>query len=720
MQVKPTTPVSLKANPLLKQWLNIDINGKILAFSGKVEIGQGILHALRHEVACQLGLNPAEVIMVRASTACSPDEAVTSGSLSIQDSGLALRFAAADLRERCRQAFAEKHHIALSRVNLKNGRWQDDQGQFAASYSDLINDTILSGEVKINGHNCSSEYAAEAIAHSAREDITARVFGQYEYIQDIELEEMLHGYVFRPRTLAATIDQKNTDVIVAELSNLPDAIKVQWDGLLIKFLASSERAVLRAAEIIERRNPWLSDIDTPARHQISAWLKAQQIETTIVNEPSFQSSGKQLEQTIENAQLTHFAEYQRPYLQHASIGLCCALAHRQMGKLKVWTHSQGIFNLRRDLALALCMRAEDITVEHHEGAGCYGHNGADDVAFDAALLAQMADDKPVRVQWTRKDEFGVAPLGPAMAVAICASVDANGRINNWSQEVWSQGHGTRPGRGTTPALLGAWQQQNHFPVTMAVNAAMAVGGGSERNATPPYAIPTLDVKNHRVLTMPVRVSALRGLGAHVNVFAAESFVDELAHKLGVDAVEYRLMHLLDPRAKSVITAAQALALNDPVNLSEGWGRGMGFARYKNTGAYCAVIAEVCVEDIVKIKNLYIAADVGRAVHPDGAINQIEGGAIQAASWTLMESAELGSDGISSDSWDNYPIMRFSQTPRISTRLVGSSDNPPLGAGECSIGPTAAAIGNAVFNAIGVRVRQLPLTPEHITKAIDAN
>ena len=415
-------------------------------------------------------------------------------------------------------------------------------------------------------------------------------------------------------------------------------------------------------------------------------------------------------------------------MQHASIGLSCALAQwsQDAQQLAVWSHSQGIFNLRRDLALAFELAPEQVQVAHAEGAGCYGHNGADDVAFDAAWLAKHVPGRPVRVQWTRQAELGHAPLAPAMAVRIEAGLSSAGQLVQWHQTVWGQGHGTRPGRGATPALLGAWQTAQPHPVPLAVNAAMAVGGGSERNAQPPYDIAAVKVLNHRVLNMPFRVSAMRALGAPVNVFAAESFMDELAHQQATDPLAFRLAHLQRPgdaRAVAVLQQAADMAgwcTPQDAQPAEGWGRGLAYARYKNTGALCAVVVELEVAEKVHLHKLWIAADLGLVVDAQGAINQLEGGALQAASWALCEAAQLSAQGIASDHWASYPILKFSDMPTVDVALMPAAGQPSLGAGECASGPVCAAIANAIFDAIGLRMRAMPFTPEQMRLAIEAD
>jgi CO/xanthine dehydrogenase Mo-binding subunit len=519
--------------------------------------------------------------------------------------------------------------------------------------------------------------------------------------------------------------------LVADLQATAGVLQVVRDGLLLGVLTEAEHTLDTIARKIEAGAAlgqfWRCAAEVPDPLNTSAWLKAQALETTTVVDtpPPPANRGTALPRVV--------AEFQRPFVQHASIGLCCALAQwsgqQTAPQLEVWSHSQGIYNLRRDLALAFEVPTEQVQVAHVEGAGCYGHNGADDVAWDAAWLARFVPGRPVRVQWTRQAELGHAPLAPAMAVRVEADVDADGQLTHWSQTVWGQGHGTRPGRAQTPALLGAWQTANPSPVTLAVNAAMAVGGGSERNAQPPYNIPSLKVVNHRVLNMPFRVSAMRALGAPVNVLAAESVMDELAHQQSQDPLAFRLAHLRDPdlsgpahaRAAAVLQKAADMAgwtRARPDNAPDGWGRGLAYARYKNTGAFCAVVVELVVADKVKLHKLWMAADLGHVVDANGAINQLEGGALQAASWALCETAHLSPQGITSNDWTRYPILKFSDMPEVSVALMPGADHASLGAGECSSGPTCAAIANAIFDALGVRVRNMPFTPDNLMCAVD--
>jgi CO/xanthine dehydrogenase Mo-binding subunit len=409
------------------------------------------------------------------------------------------------------------------------------------------------------------------------------------------------------------------------------------------------------------------------------------------------------------------ARYSRPYLAHASIGPSCALAQWSGDALHVWSHSQGVYNLRADLAVALGLEPERIVVAHAEGAGCYGHNGADDVALDAALLARAAGGRPVRLVWTRTDELAWAPFGPAMAIELEAEVDEAGEVVAWRHDLWSNGHSTRPGRAATPTLLAATHLERPFERLLAINPPLPAGG-ADRNSVPLYDFPARRIVNHRLLAMPLRTSALRSLGAFANVFAIESFVDELARARDEDPVAWRLRHLSDPRARAVVEAAARRAGWSQRQRREAWGHGIGFAKYKNLGAYCAVVAEIEAEREIRVRRLVAAVDVGLVINPDGVANQIEGGAIQATSWTLKEAVRFDRVRVTSSTWEDYPILKFSEVPAVEVEIVSRRDAPSVGAGEAAQGPTAAAITNAVYDALGARVRDLPITPERIAAA----
>jgi CO/xanthine dehydrogenase Mo-binding subunit len=387
----------------------------------------------------------------------------------------------------------------------------------------------------------------------------------------------------------------------------------------------------------------------------------------------------------------------------------------------VWTHSQGVFPLRRDLAKALKLDAHAVRCIHIEASGCYGHNGADDVALDATLLARAVAGRPVRVQWMRDDEFAWEPYGSAMLMRTKAGLDANGRIVNWVYEVWSNTHSTRPAApGDDNNLLASWYLAEPSQPGPPANIPQPAGGG-DRNAVPLYDFPNQRVVNHLITEMPLRVSALRTLGAYANVFAIESFMDELAAAAGQDPVGFRLAHLVDPRARAVIEAAAKKADWKAGETGNGVrGRGFGFAKYKNLATYVAVVAEIEIDpktSHIRVPRPFAAADAGQIINPDGLANQIEGGMIQSTSWTLHEAVRFDRSGISSRDWSGYPILTMPEVPEIEVTLIDRPDEKSLGAGEAAQGPMAAAIANAFAHATGRRLRDLPFSPDRVRGAL---
>jgi CO/xanthine dehydrogenase Mo-binding subunit len=511
------------------------------------------------------------------------------------------------------------------------------------------------------------------------------------------LPGMLHARIVRPPHAFSKLTSVDVSSVKAQ---------VVRDGSFLGVLAEREEDAIAAAAKLRAKCVWEPGPSVP--EDIHAWLKQHVAERNIAKEKSDQGAKARSVRRVQ-------AAYSKPYIAHASIGPSCALARWKGDQLEVWTHSQGIFGLRQDLAKILGMREEDIVVAHVEGAGCYGHNGADDVALDAALLARAAAShglagRPVRLQWMREDEFAWEPYGAAMAFEIEAGLDASGTIVSWHHQLWSNGHTHRPGRAKLPTLTAAAHLAKPLELSPAVNPALPAGG-ADRNCIPLYEFPDLLVVNHYVKEMPLRSSSLRSLGGYGNVFAIESFMDECAAAADVDPISFRLAHLKDPRGRSVIE--KIAPLFNSFQKTENRGHGIGFAKYKNLGAYCAVIAEVEATHELRVTRLVAAVDVGLPVNPDGVANQVEGGCIQAASWTLKEAWRRGVVA-----WEDYPILKFSEVPAVEVLLL-KTDFPSVGAGECAMGPTAAAIANALHDALGVRVRDLPLTPERIAVAINA-
>jgi CO/xanthine dehydrogenase Mo-binding subunit len=494
---------------------------------------------------------------------------------------------------------------------------------------------------------------------------------------------------------------------------VPGVVAVVRDGAFLGVVAEREENALRALAALGAGCTWAETESLPDERDLARFLLDAPTEETVLADTTAESAAE----SADPARSVR-ARFTRPYLAHASIGPSCGLARWDGARLSVWSHSQGVFKLRTEIARSLQLPVEDVVVQHVEGAGCYGHNAADDAAYDAVLLARAVPGRTVQVVWTREDELTWGPLGPAMVVEIEADLDDDGRVQAWRHDVWSNGHASRPASPGSPPLLAATLVEEALPMTPASDPPLANGAGSGRNAVPVYDLPRQLVRTHRLQTMPLRTSALRALGAHLNVYAIESVVDELAELAGVDPVQYRLGLLSDDRACDVLRAAAERA-GWPGRPAEGRGLGVGVARYKNRGAWCAVVAEVEAEASVRVTRLTIAVDVGLVVNPDGVVNQIEGGALQALSWTTKEQVRFDARTVTSRTWEEYPILTFSEVPPVDVVLLDRPDQPSLGAGETSLGPTAAAIGNAVHAAIGVRVRTLPLTTANVVAALEA-
>jgi CO/xanthine dehydrogenase Mo-binding subunit len=696
-------PPSLAANPNLSSWVEISAEGHVVISPGKVEIGQGIVTALAQIAADELDLDLSRVRMVRATTAGSPNEGVTSGSLSVQQSGRAVRHVCAEVRQIFLSLAADRLGVGIDALAVSDGEISGP-GNVRTSYWELADEISLDRQA--TGATPKSS-ARRALAGSSvqRLDIPDKVFAQPRFIHDLPLPGMLHGRVLRPEMPGAKLVDLNED----RARGVAGLVAIVRDGDFAGVVSETEHGAEAALKALRKGAAWSAREALPDENGLADWLKSQPVESTVIDRRTAPNSGTRSR--------TMRRQYTRPYVAHASIAPSCAMAQWTGDRVHVWTHSQGVYLLRTDLALVLKVPAENITVEHMEGAGCYGHNGADDVALDAVLLAKAAGGRPVRLQWSRQDEMTHAPFGAAMAIEIEADLDAQGEIVDWRHSIWGNGHVARPGRAALPALLAGTEIANPFPRTVATNPPQATGGGADRNSVPLYDFPSWTVECHRLLTMPIRTSALRTLGAQGNVFAIECFLDELAAARGEDAIAFRLRHLSDPRSREVIQSVARRANWKPQK-QPGVGYGIGFARYKNTGAYCAVVAEIEGAEELRVRRLTIAIDVGEAINPDGVINQIEGGAIQAVSWVLKEQVRFDRERITSNSWSSYPILRFSEVPEVQVEVIARPELDPVGAGEAAHGPTTAAIANAVFDCLGVRVRNLPITRDRLIAAME--
>jgi nicotinate dehydrogenase subunit B len=703
----PKLPGDLDKFPMLDSWIGIDGKGRVTVFTGKVELGQGIKTALVQCAAEELDVDVETVTLVTADTERTPNEGYTAGSHSMQDSGTAILNAAAQVRAVLIELAATRLNLPVDQLHAKSGSVLADDGRSVA-YKDLVTGQDFHRAAQPTSPLKDPKSFTVIGKSMPRVDIPGKLTGAPSYVQDLRPDRMLHARVVRPPEYSAEL----TQVDFAAVEKMPGVVKVVRDGSFLAVAAEGEFQAIGAMQALSEAARWQQSPNLPDPSTIYNFIQAlPSRDITILNQGT---PGQQGARTLS-------ATYHRPYHLHGSIGPSCAVALYDAGRLTVWTHSQGVFPLRNSLADMLHMPQSQVHCIHVEGSGCYGHNAADDVAADAALIARAIPGRPIRVQWMREDEHGWEPFGPIMISRAAASIDAEGKLLSWQYDVWSNTHSMRPA-GPAGNLLAARYLEKPFPQPAPQPIPMPEGGG-DRNAIPLYTVPNGRVVNHFIPQMPLRVSALRGLGAYHNIFSIESFMDELAEIAKVDPVEFRLRHLDDPRARDVIKkVVDEFGWNSAnATLPKGRGRGFAFARYKNLAAYCAIALELDVEHEsgeVKLGRVVAAVDSGQAVNPDGIRNQIEGAIVQSASWTLYEEVTFDRSAITSRDWSSYPMIRFPAVPEsVAVHVIDRPGERFLGTGEAAQGPTAAAIANAVAHATGARIRQLPLSATRIKAAI---
>ncbi|MGC1340848.1 MAG: molybdopterin cofactor-binding domain-containing protein [Candidatus Binataceae bacterium] len=698
-----TLPWSLQENPRLKDWVDFREAGMVRAFTAKVELGQGIVTAMAQIAAEELRLLLSRIVIVSGDTRYSPNESYTAGSMSVEIGGVALRIACAEAREVIIAKAAAMLAADASRLTIEDGAIFVDGARSEIDYWTVAPGIDWQHRITGNAPLTDPRRSTQIGRSVARLDLPRKITGG-GFIHDLELPGMLHARVLRPPSNGAHLESLD----VSAAARLPGVIKIWRSGDFVGVCCAREYQAIKALEALRAAAKWIEDENQPISQN---WAQS------LPRMRSFQSEVEHgTKSAPDEGAIRVSATYSKPPLAHAAMGPSCAVACYESAKLIVWTHSQGVFPLRAALAEALKMSEESITVIHVPGAGCYGHNGADDAALDAALLAREVPARPVRVQWMRDDELAWSPFGSPMVVKIDGVVTRDGKIGDWSTEIWSAPHGRRPsGRATN--LLAAAHMDPPVPFPELHEDMRRFAGGS-RNSEPSYEMTHRKIVLHSLPDLPFRTSALRTLGGYANVFAAESFMDELAQAAAIDALEFRLRNLSDPRARWVLeTAAEMARWRPDAKHGKGNAQGIGFCRYKNTAAYVAVVAEVEVNKNVRVVKVYCAVDAGLVVNPDGVINQIEGGIIQSISWTLKEQVAFDRGRVVTSSWENYPILRFDEVPEVEVKLFESPETAPLGVGEAAQGPAAAAVANAVARALDCRIRDLPITRERIIASV---
>jgi CO/xanthine dehydrogenase Mo-binding subunit len=700
--VNAPLPGPLNDNPNLDRWVAFPSPGKVTVLTGRVELGQGVLTAMAQIAADELDIGMERITVRSGDTEKAPNEGYTAGSQSIQFGGVAVRQACAEVRALFLDQAAKVLGCNTRELSISDGRIYRNGASTGQDYWTLAGAVDLARKATGAAVHKRVAELKNVGASSARVDLPAKIFGDSIFIHDMEIEDMVHARVVRQPNRGATIASINEDAIRRAAKGPIEFIR---DGNFLAIVGDEETTVEAASVAADIHVAWQHvDAPTPTQQEASWLLQRPAVDRVFGAEPTDPRGKERFERT-----------YTRGYLAHASISPSCGLALFKDGKLTVWTHCQGVYPLRAALAKILKLEPSSIIVHHVQGSGCYGHNGADDAAADAAIIAIQKPGQPIRVRWRRQEEFVYEPKTPAMVVKVRALLDEAGRPVDWTQEIWSPTHNQRPGAGGN--LLGALALPNPPPEPPPNDVPEANGGGATRNAEPLYDIPAKRILHHLVAEALVRTSALRGLGAMPNVFALECCIDELAERAGKDPVEYRLSITADPRARAVIEKVATMAKwKAGAVAGAGRGRGIAFARYKNRAAYAAVIVELSVDEEIRLHQVWCATDAGLVINPDGVINQLEGGIIQSASWVLKEQVRF-ENGVASIDWETYPVLKFSEVPEIEIELMDAKDDVPLGVGEVTVGPTAAAIGNAVSSALGARIRDLPLTRERIMAAL---
>jgi nicotinate dehydrogenase subunit B len=706
-QDAPQLPADLRANPMLDSWIRINADGTVRLMIGKVELGQGIVTAYAQVAAEELDIDMDRLDILAGDTFEAPDQGTTAGSNSLQSGGQALRLAAAEVRHIMLELAADRLGASVDELSVEDGTITGGSG--SVTYWELVTGDELHREATGTARPKAPEDYRIIGQSIGRLDIPPMMTGHPVYVHDLRPEGMLHGMVVRPPTYRARL----TDIDTSRVEEMPGVMRVVRNGSFLGVITERFEQGLAAMRALEQAANWEVEDALPGSDRIFEWLQEQET-TDVVQKDDERGDGGEPARVYEQT-------YYRPYQMHASLGTSAAVASLgDDGVMTVYTHSQSVYPTAAAIAGMLGVENDKVRLIHMQGSGCYGHNMADDAAADAALLAREVPGRPVRLQYTREQEHLWEPYGSAMVVKMTAGLKEDGDILDWTHEVWSTPHGMRPG-GNPARLISAQYLDPPFDdVRIPDDPGGPPNYNSARNAIADYEFPGHRVVDRYIPQTPIRVSSTRGLGSYANIFANESFIDELAHEAGSDPVEYRLRYAQDPRARDVIEAAAERFGWESFERQRNRGRGFAFARYKNIAGYSALALEVEVtprNGRVRVVRAVTASDVGQVVNPDGVLNQIEGGLIQMLSWTLKEEVRFDTTRISSSDWNAYPILSYSEVPPIENILIDRPGEPFLGTGEAMTGQAGAAVANAIFDATGVRYRQVPFTPDRIRQGL---
>jgi nicotinate dehydrogenase subunit B len=689
-------------------FLAIAPDGTVTVYTGKVDLGTGTRTALPQMAAEELDIPYETVKLVEGDTALTPDQGPTWGSLTIQASGVQIRQAAATARKALLDLAGQRLGVAPGELEIRDGvvRAKADPAK-RVTYGELVGGQEF--RLKLDKSAPLKEPGRYTIVGQSipRVDVPAKVTGEFTYMQDFRVPGMLHARVIRPPAMGATL----VAVDESSVRGIAGFTRIVRLGSFLAVVAETEWAAVKAARQLKATwTPW-EGLPEPGKIY-------EHVRRTPVAKDDVTVKTGDVKAAMAAAPRRLQARYEFAIHTHGSMGPSCAVADVRDGKADVWSPSQAPHWLRKELATLLQMDESVIRIRYVDGAGCYGRNGHEDASADAALISKTIG-RPVRVQWMRHDEHGWDPKGPPTLVELRAGLDASGSVIAWESELWVPRAEITEHPPTLAATLAGIPQKD------VVNP-----GNVHRNLDPSYPFPNAYAVAHRLQTTPFRPSWIRTPGRMQNTYANEAFLDECAAAADADPVEYRLRYLADPRGIAVLKA---------VALRAGWkprpspktsaggsgvatGRGVSYVKYENARTYVAAVADVEVErasGAIRCTRFTVAHDCGLIINPDGVRAQIEGNVIQTVSRTLKEELKWDRSRVTSLDWATYPILRFSEVPEVNIELISRPNDPPWGVGEPAAAVVPSAISNAVFDALGVRLRTVPFTPERVKAARQA-
>jgi CO/xanthine dehydrogenase Mo-binding subunit len=740
----PINPTGLVNAAQVDSWVAVGADESVTVYSGKCEFGQGFSTVQIQLAAEELSVPLSNVRLVFCDTGFTPDQGTTSGSQShIAEFGPGgLRQALDTARDAMLQLAGQWFDTTPDQVFVVNGivKMKADPTQ-QITYGQLLQGQRFN--LILNSNAVPKDPSTYTVLGTSvpRIDVPAKATGQFTYAHNVRVPGMLHGRVVRPPAVGAKV----VSVDKTSVASLPGKVQVVVKNDFVGVVADTQWNAIQAAAALNVT--WSNGDTLPDQSTLYSWMVQQP------SADSFTVNTGDVAQNLASAKQTFSAQYTHPYQMHGGIGPSVAVADVRGGSgananAKIWCHTQGVYPQRDSVSLVLGIPNSNVRVIFVEGSGCYGLNGSDSVAYDAAIMSQ-AVGKPVRVQYSRADEMAAGEsFGPAYVIKLQAGVDANGQMTAWSYEGWSLTKGNRP-NATTPGniISGALAGFPTPPVVPTTTPTVPRTFSNNGNTVCNYVtglvtgnpaggtgtVASQSVLNHSVAS-PFFTGPLRSPARLQNTFANECFMDELAAALKQDPIQFRLRHLSDPRLIAVVKAAASAAnwvtrpSAKPATLPAGpvSGRGMSCVLYEGNNGYSAVVAEVTVDTTtgqVIVTKLTTAIESGPISNPDGMTNQTEGGVMQGMSRALFEEMQWDSSSgsIVSSSWRRYPVYQWGDPiPVLKTVLLNNPKVSPTGAGECAITLSASAIGNAIFDATGARMRTLPFTPANVLAALQGS